>query len=111
MVLKFLAYLLELLKCFWEFLFHLGDRHWGAHACHHVFALGVGQKLAHQLLLAGCRVTGECNACAAVIAHVAEGHALYVNSCAPGIGDVVVAAVYVCAGVVPRTENGLYGAH
>ena len=94
-----------------ELLGHLGDGHGGTHAGHHVLALGVGQELAHQLLGAGGGVTGERNAGAAVVAHVAEGHGLDVDGSAPGIGDIIVAAVHVGAGVVPGAEHGLDGAH
>ena len=94
-----------------ELLGHLGDGHGGTHAGHHVLALGVGQELAHQLLCAGGGVTGKGNAGAAVVAHVAEGHGLDVDGSTPGVGDIVVAAVHVGAGVVPGTEHGLDGAH
>ena len=100
----------ELVVGLGELLGHLSDGHGGTHAGHHVLALGVGQELAHQLLLAGGGVTGERNAGAAVVAHVAEGHGLDVDGGAPGVGDVVVAAVHIGAGVVPGAEHGLDGA-
>ncbi|MBQ4639419.1 MAG: pyruvate, phosphate dikinase, partial [Clostridia bacterium] len=50
------------------------DGHGGTHTGDHVFALGIGQELAEQLLLAGGGVTGESNAGAAIVTHVAEGH-------------------------------------
>ena len=102
---------LELLEGLGELLSHLGDGHGGADTGHHVLALGVGQKLAEELLLAGGGAAGKGHAGAAVIAHVAEGHHLHVDSGAPGIGDLVHAAVDVGAGVIPRTEHGLDGAH
>ena len=55
-----------------ELLGHLVDGHGGTDTGHHVLALGVGQELAHELLLAGGGVTGKGYAGAAVIAHVAE---------------------------------------
>ena len=111
MVLKGFADFLELLECRGELLGHLGDGHRRADTGHNVFALGVGQELTHELLLAGSGVARESNTRAAVIAHVAEGHHLHVNSSAPGIGDVVIAAVNIGAGVVPAAEHGLDGAH
>ena len=102
---------LELLEGLGELLSHLGDGHGGTDAGHHVLALGVGQKLAEQGLLASGGVTGKGHAGAAVVAHVAEGHHLDVDSGAPGIGDLVHHTVDVGAGVVPRTEHGLHGAH
>ena len=110
-ILQDLADLLELGEGLGELLSHLADGHGGAHAGHHVLALGVGQELAEELLLAGGGVTGEGNAGAAVVAHVAEGHGLDVDGSAPGVGDIVVAAIDVGAGVVPGTEHGLHGAH
>ena len=93
-----------------ELLGHLVDGHGGTHAGHHVLALGIGQELAHELLLAGGGVAGEGHAGAAVVAHVAEGHGLDVDGGAPGIGDVVVPAIHVGAGVIPAAEHGLDGA-
>ena len=105
------ANLLELLERLGEFLCHLRDGHRSTNACNNVLALCVGQELAHELLFAGGGVTGERNAGAAVVAHVAECHGLYVNGSTPGIGNVVVAAVNVCSGVVPGTEYCHHGAH
>ena len=110
-ILQDIADLDELVIGLGELLGHLSDGHGGTHAGHHILALGIGQELAHQLLLAGSGITGECNAGAAVVAHVAEGHGLDIDGGAPGVGDVVVAAVHVGAGVVPGTEHGLDGAH
>ncbi len=78
-VLKDIADLHEVGIGLGELLSHLGNGHGGAHTGHHVLALGVGQKLAHQLLLAGGGVTGKGHARAAVVAHVAEGHGLHVD--------------------------------
>ena len=83
----------------------------GAHAGDDVLALRVHQELAEEGLFAGGGVAGEGNAGAGGIAHVAEGHHLDVNGSAPGIGDVVVAAIDVGAGVVPGAEDRLDGAH
>ena len=106
-----LADLGELGERLGELLRHFGDGHGGTDARHHVFALGVGQEFAEQLLLAGGRVAGESNAGAAVVTHVAEGHGLDVDGSAPGIGNVVLTTVNVGAGVVPGAEHGLDGAH
>ena len=69
------------------------------------------EELADQLLLAGGGVAGERNAGAGVIAQVAEDHQLNVDRGAPGVGDVVHAAIDIGAGVVPGAEHGLDGAH
>ena len=81
-----------------------GDRLRGADACYDVLALCVHQELAVQLLLAGCRVTGKCNAGARSLAHVAEYHRLNVDCGAPGVRNVVHAAVGVGTRVVPGAE-------
>ena len=84
-----------------ELFSHLRDRHRSADAGNDVFALSVGQELAHQLLLAGGGVTGKGNACTGVIVEVAEYHGHYVDGSAPAVRNIVVAAVYVRTGVVP----------
>ena len=110
-ILKQLADLLEVGKRLGELGLHLGNGHGGANTCNDVLALCVGKELAHQVLFAGCGVTGECNAGAAVVAHVAERHHLNVDGGTPRVGDVVVAAVDVCTGVIPRAEDRLDCAH
>ena len=54
-----LADALELGEGLGELLSHLSDGHGSADAGHDVLALGVGQELAEQLLLAGGGVAGE----------------------------------------------------
>ena len=106
-----LANIFELSKSFGEFLFHFRDLHGGANTSNHVFALSIGQEFTEQALCAGSRVTSESNTGAAVIAHVTESHALYVNSGTPGIRNIVVTTVHVGAGVVPAAEHSLDSAH
>ena len=48
-----------------------------------IFALSIHQKFAVQFLFACGRVSCKCNACAAVIAHVAKYHHLHRYSRAP----------------------------
>ena len=97
----------ELVERFGELLFHLGDGHRGADAGDDVFALRVGEELTHELLLAGGGVTREGDAGAGVVVQVAEYHRHDVDGSAPGVRDVVVAAVNVRARVVPGAEHGL----
>ena len=110
-LLQNIAYFLKLLERLREFLFHLGDVHRGTNAGNHVLALRVGKELTEQSLCSGSRVAGECHAGAAVVAHISKGHHLYVDSGSPGVGNIVVAAVYVRSGVVPGTEHGLHCAN
>ena len=84
-----------------ELFGHLSDGHRSANAGNDVLALCVGQELAHKLLFAGGGVTGERNACTGVIVKVTEHHRHHVDGGAPTVRNVVVAAVYVRAGVVP----------
>ena len=100
-VFKSLAIVLKLLEGFGEFLFHFGNVHRSTNACNNVFALCVGEELTEKALSAGSRVTGERNACAAIVAHIAERHHLNVNGGTPRIRDIVIAAVNVSTGVVP----------
>ena len=106
-----MAYFLELFECLRELLLHLGDVHRCTNAGNNVLALSVGQELTEQSVLACSRVTGKCNTGTAVVAHVTESHHLYVNSCTPGIRDIVVTTVYVCSRVVPGTEYGFDSAY
>ena len=85
----------------------LGDVAGGADAGNDVLALRVDQVFAEQLLLAGGGVAGERNAGAGLLIEVAEYHRLNVDGSAPGIGDVVHAAIDVRARVVPGAEHGL----
>ena len=110
-LLEGLADIDELLECLRELLLHLVDVHRGADTCDDVLALCVSQELTEEALLAGRRVSRERNAGAAVIAHVTECHRLHVDSRAPGVGDIVVAAVHICTRVVPGAEHSLDGAH
>ena len=110
-VLQDLADLNELCVSLGELLSHLSDGHGGTNACNDVLALCVGEELTHHLLLTGSGIAGEGYAGTAIVAHVTECHCLYVNGSTPRVGNVVVAAVDVCTGVVPRTEHGLDGAH
>ena len=63
------------------------------------------------MLFTGCGVTGKCNTGTGGLAHISECHHLYVYSRTPGVGDIIVAAVYVCPWIVPGTEYSLDGLH
>src|SRR5262249_20412685 len=85
----------------------LGDRLRRADAGDDVLALGVDQEFTEELLRAGGRVAGEADARARAIAGVAEHHRLDVDGRADRIRDVVDAAIFLRAGVVPGTEHGV----
>ena len=72
-----------------------------------VLALGVGQVLAVQHLLARVGVARERDAGARVVAHVPEHHRHDVHGRAEVVGDVLAVAVVVGALAEPRREHGL----
>ena len=83
----------------------LVDRRRRADAGHHVFALGVDQVFAVELVLAVAGVAGEGHAGGGVVAHVAEDHGLHVDRGAPLVGDLLDAAVLDGALAVPAHEH------
>ena len=83
MIFKSSANFLEVCKCLGELLSHLCDRHGSTNTGNNVLALCVCEELTHKAFFACCGVTSERNACAAVIAHVAESHHLNVNCSTP----------------------------
>ena len=109
-ILERVADALELLVHFGHDLFHLVDGHRGADTGNDVLALRVHEELAHELLFARGGVARERDARTGGIAHVAEGHHLHVDGGAPAVRDIVLHAVVVGAGVVPRTEDRFDGA-
>ena len=72
-----------------------------------VLALGVDEELAVELFRAGCRAPGEADAGRRAIAGVAEHHLLHVDGRADVIGNVVDAAIFLRARVLPRAEHGV----
>ena len=88
-------------------LLELADRLRRADAGDDVLALRVDQELAVELLGAGRRVAREADAGRRAIAGVAEHHHLHVDGGADRVGDVVDAAVFLGARVVPRAEHGV----
>ena len=82
------------------------DRARGADAGHDVFALGVHQPLAVELVVAGGRVAGEGHAGGGGVAHVAEHHRLDVDRGAPLVRNAFDAAVGDGLLAVPALEHG-----
>ena len=85
------------------------DRLRRADAGHHVLALGVGQILAVEHVLARGRVACEAHACGAVVAHVAEHHGLDVHRSAQQTPDAVELPVLDRAVVIPTAEDRVDG--
>ena len=82
-----------------------GDCLRGAHAGHHILALGVEEVLAKELPLAGVGIAREGHARARGLAHVAEHHRLDVDRRAPVIGKSIDPAVVHGAASEPRVEH------
>ena len=92
-------------------LFELGDLLGSAHAGDDIFALGVEQELAVELLGAGGGIAGESDAGAGGVSHVAEDHGLDVDGGAEHVIDVVHAAIVLGAVILPGAEDGVAGHH
>ena len=107
--LEALGDLLELRVHLGHLVAHLADLRRGPDAGDDVLALRVGQVLAVDRSLAGVRVTGERDAGARVVAHVAEHHGHDVHRGAEVVRDLVVLAVVVGALAEPRVEDGAHG--
>ena len=88
----------------------LQDGFRGADTGDDVFALGVDQELAIELVDTVGRVAGEGHAGTGGLTGVAEHHRLHVDGRSPLGGDVVLAAVDDGAVVHPRAEHGTGGA-
>ena len=84
----------------------VGNRMRGAHAGHHVFALGVRQVFAVERAFAGGRIAGEGNAGCAARPAIAEHHRLHVHGGSPGARDAVALAIEHGAFVRPGAEHG-----
>ena len=85
----------------------------------HVFALCIGEKFAVKYVFTCGGVARKCNACGAVIAHVAIDHGLYVDRRSPISGDIVQTSIddgairlpgaKYCANTTPELLNGIGG--
>ena len=107
--LELLADVLELLEDVGHNLLHLRNRHRSADAGDDIFTLCVHEKLTHEFSLARRGIARKGDARTRLVVKVSERHHLDVDGGTPAIGNVVVAAVDVGAGVVPAAEHGLDG--
>ena len=82
-ILKFLTYILKLSESLRELLFHLGYLHGCTNTGHNVLTLCIGKELTEEALITRSGITRKCNTGTAVIAHITEGHRLYVNGRTP----------------------------
>ena len=78
----------------------------GTYTGHHIFALGVHQEFAIELILAVTRVACESHTGATVVAHITEYHGLHVHGCTPLIGNLFDAAVLDGPLTIPAGEHG-----
>ena len=107
MLLQSLADRDKLLEGLRELLLHLLDVHRGADTGHDILSLCIGQEFTEKSLLPGRRISGKGHAGAAVISHISKGHGLHIDRRPPGIGDIVVTAVDIGAGIIPGAEDRL----
>ena len=75
----------------------------------HILALGIYQELAIETVGAGRGVAGETDTGRAIIAHIAEHHALHRNGSTPGFGNVMQTPIGMRTLVHPGAENGADG--
>ena len=71
----------------------IGNRMRRAHACHHVFALGVDQIFPIENFFAAGRIARESDSGRAGVAHVAEHHCLDVDRRSPIVRETIFAAI------------------
>ena len=76
-----------------------------ADAGNHVLALGVDEKFAVELFLAGRRIARESDPGSRGVAHIAEHHSLHIDRSAPTRRNIVQAPIGDGARVHPRTEH------
>ncbi len=79
----------------------------GTDASHHVFALGVDEPFAVELVVASGGVTCEGHTGSGCVAHVAKHHRLHVDGGAPVVRNAFDAAVADGLLTVPTLEHGL----
>src|SRR2546421_5513892 len=101
--------LLELLVDLWQVLLQAADLRGRTNAGYHVLALGIEQVFTIELLLACAGVTSESHACTAIVAHIAEDHALDVNGGAQVVRNLIEVAVIDGAPVIPRGKDCFNG--
>ena len=113
-VLQILVMILEPRRDFAQLLVNVGhgllefeDRNRSTDARDHVFALGIHQVFAVELLGAVGRIAGETHARAAGIAQVAVDHGLHVDGSAEHVVDIVNSAIVLGAIVQPGAEHGV----
>ena len=76
----------------------------------HILALGVDEPLAVELVVAVCRVAGECHTCCRGVTHISEYHGLDIDSCSPVIRNFLDLSVCDGALSVPGLEYATDGA-
>src|SRR5712691_5915666 len=101
--------LLELLVNLRQVLLQSADLRGSADTRYDVLALGVEQIFTVELLLTGAGITREGDARAAIVAHIAEDHALYVDSGAQIMWNLVEVAVVDGTLIVPRGKHRFDG--
>src|SRR5437667_12197226 len=73
---------------------------------HHILALRIEQVFTIELLLARARVAGKGHTGAAIAAHIAEDHALYIDGSAKVMRNLVEVTIVDGPFVIPGGEDG-----
>ena len=84
---------------------HFRHRLGRPHACDHILALCIGEKLAVKCVFTRRGIAGKCNPGGAVVAHVAIDHRLHIDRRAPVCGNIVQPAIGNRAIRLPRSEH------
>src|SRR5579863_7898076 len=107
MLFQAMSNLLELFVDLRQIFLQAVNLGWCADTGNDIFSLCVEQIFAIYALLTSGGVARKSNASAAIVAHVAKDHALYIDGGTEIVGNFVEVAVINGAFVVPRGENGL----
>ena len=89
MLLKFRADLHQLIEYRLIPLSHLSNWRRGTNAGNNILALGVDEKFAIELVLAGRGVACKRHACAGIFAHIAKHHRLHIDGGAIETSDLI----------------------
>ena len=80
-----------------------------ADTCDDVFALGIDQELAIELVFASGGIAGKRDAGPRVVAHVAKYHRLHINGCPKKPRDIFHLAILDRSGLHPAFEDRFDG--
>ena len=98
---------IELLIYMWQVFLQAGDLRGGADACYDILTLSIQEIFAVELLLTRAGITRESHAGTAIVAQIAEDHALHVYCRSQVVCNFIEVAIVDSALVVPRCKYSL----